>query len=51
MYRAVKHQVTLRNDADVIDWFRRQAPEGKGYQTDMNRVLREYVTAQTKKAG
>lgn len=51
MYRAVKHQVTLRIDADVIDWFRRQAPEGKGYQTDMNRVLREYVASQTKKAG
>jgi uncharacterized protein (DUF4415 family) len=51
MYRAMKHQVTLRIDADVIDWFRRQAPGGKGYQTDMNRVLREYVAAQTKKAG
>lgn len=51
MYRAVKHQVTLRIDADVIDWFRRQAPGGKGYQTDMNRVLREYVASQTKKAG
>ena len=51
MYRAMKHQVTLRIDGDVIDWFRRQAPGGKGYQTDMNRVLREYVAAQTTKAG
>lgn len=51
MYRAMKHQVTLRLDGDVIDWFKRQAPDGKGYQTDINRALREYVAAQTKKAG
>ena len=41
-YRPVKQQLTLRLDADVIDWFRKQA-KGKGYQTDMNRALREYV--------
>jgi uncharacterized protein (DUF4415 family) len=51
MYRAVKHQVTLRIDGDVIDWFKRQVPEGKGYQTDINRALREYMTAHSKKAG
>ena len=38
-YRPLKRQLTLRVDADVVDWFQRQAPKG-GYQTMMNRVLR-----------
>lgn len=38
----VKQQVTLRIDADVLAWFRQHAPRG-GYQSDINRVLREYV--------
>ena len=40
-YRPVKQQLTLRLDADVIDWFRRQ---GTGYQSRMNAALREYVS-------
>jgi uncharacterized protein (DUF4415 family) len=40
-YRPVKQQLTLRLDADVIDWFRR---EGTGYQSRMNAALREYVS-------
>jgi uncharacterized protein (DUF4415 family) len=40
---AGKRQVTLRIDADVLDWFRAQ---GKGYQSRMNAVLRAYVAAQ-----
>ena len=39
-YRPVKQAVTIRLDADVIDWFRSQ---GDGYQTRMNQALREYV--------
>ncbi len=39
-YRPVKQAVTIRLDADVIDWFRSQ---GDGYQTRMNHALREYV--------
>lgn len=50
-YRAMKHQVTLRLDGDVIDWFKRRVPDGKGYQTDINRALREYMTTHSKKAG
>ena len=43
-YRPVKRQITLRLDADVLAWFREHAGEnGRGYQTDMNRVLREHV--------
>lgn len=50
-YRALKQQTTIRLDADVLDWFKRHARNGKGYQTDINRVLREYVEAQKNKAG
>jgi uncharacterized protein (DUF4415 family) len=42
-YRPVKQQLTLRLDADVVTWFKRRAPGGRGYQTDINRALREYV--------
>jgi uncharacterized protein (DUF4415 family) len=40
-YRPVKQQLTLRLDADVVAWFKEHAP--KGYQTDINRALREHV--------
>jgi uncharacterized protein (DUF4415 family) len=42
-FRPVKQQITLRLDADVIDWFRRNSGEEEGYQTKINRALREYV--------
>ena len=42
-YRPVKQQITLRLDADVVAWFKQQAPDGRGYQTDMNRALRAHV--------
>ena len=35
-----KKQITVRLDQDVIDWFKSQ---GKGYQTRMNAVLRQYM--------
>ncbi len=37
-YRPVKKQLTVRLDADVIVWLRKQ---GKGYQTRLNGLLRE----------
>ncbi len=37
-YRPVKQQLTVRLDADVLAWLRQQ---GKGYQTRLNKVLRE----------
>ena len=43
LYRPVKRQITLRIDADVIEWFRSQRLKGEGYQTNINRALREYV--------
>ena len=39
-YRPIKKQVTLRLDADVLAWLRKQ---GKGYQTRANSLLREIM--------
>ena len=38
-----KQQLTVRFDADVVEWFKAQ---GAGYQTRMNAVLRSFVEAQ-----
>lgn len=35
-----KKPVTIRLDADVIDWFKEQ---GQGYQTRINKLLRSYM--------
>ena len=43
LYRPVKQQITLRLDADVVAWFRANASGGRGYQTEINRVLREHA--------
>ena len=43
LYRPMKQQITLRLDADVLAWFRANAPGGRGYQTEINRVLREHA--------
>ena len=40
-----KQQLTVRLDADVVDFFK---AKGKGYQTRMNEVLRTYVQAKRK---
>jgi uncharacterized protein (DUF4415 family) len=45
-YRPVKQQLTLRLDADVVAWFKDQATSGEGYQTRINRALREYMQGQ-----
>ena len=42
-YRPVKQQITLRLDADVVAWFKAHVHHGRGYQTDINRALREHV--------
>lgn len=53
LYRPLKQQLTLRVDADVIAWFKEHAPNGEGYQTNINRALREYVEShgRTRKTG
>jgi uncharacterized protein (DUF4415 family) len=40
--RPAKQQVTLRIDSDVLEWFREQ---GRGYQTNINVLLRAYMEA------
>ena len=49
-YRPVKQQITLRLDADVVDWFKAHAQGGRGYQTDINRALCEHVRRQEQRA-
>jgi uncharacterized protein (DUF4415 family) len=37
-----KETVTIRIDADVLEWFRKQ---GRGYQARINAILRSYMRA------
>jgi len=50
-YRPVKQQLTLRLDADLVSWFKGRVRGGRGYQTAINRALREYVDERRKRAG
>jgi len=40
-YRPVKKQVTLRIDADVLEWLKKK--EEKGYQSRLNALLRKVM--------
>jgi uncharacterized protein (DUF4415 family) len=42
LYRPVKQPVTIRLDADILNWFKQHATHG-GYQTEINRILRHHV--------
>jgi uncharacterized protein (DUF4415 family) len=44
-YKVLKKPVTLRIDADVLAWFQRHGP---GYQTRINRALREVMADERK---
>jgi uncharacterized protein (DUF4415 family) len=44
---ANKERLTVRFDADLVNWFKQQ---GRGYQTRMNAVLRSYYEAHRKEA-
>ncbi len=46
-YRPVKEHVTMRLDADILAWFKRNHPK---YQTAINSALREYIHSQNSKA-
>jgi uncharacterized protein (DUF4415 family) len=43
MYRPMKKPVTLRLDADVLEWFQRH---GRGYQTRINEALRQVMVGE-----
>lgn len=38
-----KKPITIRLDGDVLEWFKSQ---GQGYQTRINKLLRQYMEAQ-----
>lgn len=42
-----KESISLRIDADVLEWFKAQGP---GYQTRMNAVLRAFKTLRSNSA-
>ncbi len=46
-YRPVKQTVTVRLDADLLNWLKQ---EGKGYQSRMNAILRKEMQQQRQKA-
>ena len=39
-YRPVKKHITIRLDADILDWFKKNSAQ---YQTAINKALREYI--------
>ncbi len=45
-YRPFKVPISLRLDADMLAWFKK---DGKGYQSKINDVLREYFLQHTSK--
>jgi uncharacterized protein (DUF4415 family) len=50
-YRPVKKQVTVRLDADVLEWFKAKQGGKRGYQTAINAALRKVVEDEMRKAG
>jgi uncharacterized protein (DUF4415 family) len=46
-YRPVKQAVSMRLDADVVAWLKKA---GKGYQTRANRILRERMLNEIRRA-
>ncbi len=47
-YRPIKKPVTIRVDADVLAWLKRQ---GRGYQTRINALLRESMEGKRVRRG
>ncbi len=44
-----KQMISIRLDKDVLNWLKKTS-RGKGYQSRINRVLRAYMEAHSKKA-
>jgi uncharacterized protein (DUF4415 family) len=47
LYRPLKRPITLRLDADVLAWFKK---DGRRYQTRINQALRKVVERERKAA-
>ena len=50
-YRPLKQQLTLRLDADLVEWFKARQGGKRGYQTAINAALRKVVEDEMRKAG
>ncbi|TPK87388.1 BrnA antitoxin family protein [Mesorhizobium sp. B2-4-12] len=50
-FRPIKQQLTLRLDSDLVAWFKRRTPDGRGYQSAINKALRDYMMRQDRKTG
>jgi uncharacterized protein (DUF4415 family) len=48
LYKPLKKPVTLRLDADVLAWLKKQ---GRGYQTRINRALRKLMMEDRRRSG
>ncbi len=48
LYRPVKKPITVRLDADVLAWFKK---DGKRYQTRINQALRKVMERELKSQG
>jgi uncharacterized protein (DUF4415 family) len=49
LYKAVKKQVTVRLDADVLEYFKAKQDGKRGYQTAINAALRKVVEDEMRK--
>ena len=48
-YKPTKQVTTVRIDADVMQWLKAQGKgKGKGYQTRMNKILRDAMLKELK---
>lgn len=45
-YRPIKKSLTIRLDADVLAWLQ---SDGRGYQTRINRLLREAMNSRARR--
>jgi uncharacterized protein (DUF4415 family) len=48
LYRPRKEAITIRLDADLLAWFKTHTEGGRGYQSGINRVLRQHVVTREK---
>lgn len=51
LYKARKETITIRLDSDVLAWFRKHVEGGRGYQSEINRALRQHVAANGRSGG
>jgi uncharacterized protein (DUF4415 family) len=48
LYRPRKEAITIRLDVDLLAWFKSHSPGGRGYQSEINRVLRQHIATAEK---